>query len=271
MDECPGDSSVSASPRGSPRHPHRRRLQLCSSNSLLPRPPFTLCCLFVRRATGCRKRGVPERPELETHSASALDIFRGKRAASQLFTASALAPVKEFTFPGSCHPLQLVSIERGAGQYITSEEFPSAAPRQRGLRRQSSAPDRLRAGGAVAETRTVCSWGAGAGEGLRRVCVFLRACLRRTEPLHGTAGPKPVEATGAVAAAWAALLVDSLRSLGVLPLWSASALCAENVPRRLAVTPIVLPSLGKREVAVFQMCRPSLAAGLLGFFSGLIH
>lgn len=35
--------------------------------------------------------------------------------------------MKEFTFPGSCHPLQLVSIERGAGQYITSEEFPSAA------------------------------------------------------------------------------------------------------------------------------------------------
>lgn len=150
----------------------------------------------------------------------------------------------------------------------------SCAPRQRGLRRQSSAPDRLPAGGAVAETKTVCSWGAGTGGGLRRVCVFLRACLRRTEPLHGTAGPKPVEATGAVAAAWAALLVDCLRrlrSLGVLPLWSASALCTENVPRRLAVSSIVLPFLGKREVAVFQMCRPSLIAGLLGFFSGLIH
>lgn len=50
-------------------------------------------------------------------------------------------------------------------------------------------------------------------------------------------------------------------------MWSASALRAENVPRRLAVSPIVLPFLGKREVAVFQICRPSLAAGLLGFFT----
>lgn len=37
--------------------------------------------------------------------------------------------------------------------------------------------------------------------------------------------------------------------------------------RRLAVSPIVLPFLGTKEVAVFQMCRPSQAAGLLGFFS----
>ena len=196
-------------------------------------------------------------------------------AASQLFTAPALAPVKEFTFPGSCHPLQLVSIESGAGQYITSEEFPlSCAPRQRGLRRQSSVPDRLPAGGAVAETKTVCSLGGGTGAGLRRVCVFPLGMpqTNRTAPRnsrakasrgHGRGGRRvgrsPVDCS------------RCLRSLGVLPLWSASALCAENVPRRLAVSPIVLPFLGKREVAVFQMCRPSLIAGLLGFFSGLIH
>ncbi|CAI9160465.1 unnamed protein product [Rangifer tarandus platyrhynchus] len=98
-------SSASAGPPGKPQtqspHPHPHPHQ--GSSALTP----------SSIATGCRKRGVPERPELETHSASALDIFRGKRAASQLFTASALAPVKEFTFPGSCHPLQLVSIERG--------------------------------------------------------------------------------------------------------------------------------------------------------------
>lgn len=147
------------------------------SNSLFRGLPFTLCCLFVRRAAGCRKRGVPERPELDILSASALAIFRGKRCVPTLNRAgprtAGLAPVKGVYFPRQPPPLQLVSIERGAGQYITSKEFLSCTPRQRGLRRQSSAPDRLRAEGAVEETKDVCSWGRGGGGGwgLRRVCV----------------------------------------------------------------------------------------------------
>lgn len=104
MGECPGDSSESASPRGLPGHPHRRRLQLCSSKSFLPRPPFTLCCLFVRRAAGCRKRGVPERPELETLSASALDIFRGKRCVPTLHRAGPRTG-EEVYFPWQLPPL----------------------------------------------------------------------------------------------------------------------------------------------------------------------
>lgn len=36
--------------------------------------------------------------------------------------------------------------------------------------------------------------------------------------------------------------------------------------RRLAVSPILLPFRGKREVAAFRMCRPSQAAGLLRSF-----
>ena len=108
----------------------------------------------------------------------------------------------------------------------------------------------------------------GGSEG--RVCFFGHASDEPNRSTEQQGQSLLVEATGAAVAAWAALLVDCsrrLRSLGVQPLWSASGLRAENVPRRLVVSPIVLPFLGKREVAVFQMCRPSLAAGLLGFFS----
>ncbi|KAB0395920.1 hypothetical protein E2I00_016705 [Balaenoptera physalus] len=84
MDECPGDSSVSASPRGPPWCPRRLRFGLRPSNSLLPQPLFTLCCLFVRRAPRHRKRRFPERPELETLSSSVFDIFRGKRCVKTL-------------------------------------------------------------------------------------------------------------------------------------------------------------------------------------------
>lgn len=39
------------------------------------------------------------------------------------------------------------------------------------------------------------------------------------------------------------------------------------MPRRLVVSSILLPFLGMREVAVFQMCRLCQAAGLLASFS----
>ncbi|KAK2492374.1 hypothetical protein MC885_016819 [Smutsia gigantea] len=78
MDECPGDSPVSASPGGPPWPPHRPRFQLRVSNSLPSQPPFTLCCLFVHRAPGHQKRRFPEYPELEAISGSVLNIFGGE-------------------------------------------------------------------------------------------------------------------------------------------------------------------------------------------------
>lgn len=56
------------------------------------------------RAAGCRKRGVPERPELETLSASALDIFRGKRCVPTLHRAGPRTG-EEVYFPWQLPPL----------------------------------------------------------------------------------------------------------------------------------------------------------------------
>lgn len=94
MDECPGDSSVSASPGGPPWRPRRQHFQLPFSNSLPSQPRFTLCCLSVRRAPGHRKRRFPECPGLETITASVLNIFRGKRCANSSLRGASHRPLE---------------------------------------------------------------------------------------------------------------------------------------------------------------------------------
>lgn len=204
MDECPGDSSVSASPRGPPWRPRRPRFQLRPSNSLPPQPPFILCCLFVRRAPGHRKRRFPELSELETIWGSVLNISRGKRCVQ----AHHRAELCSRPLGGVCSAGQLQPFERGSGQFLTSEEFgvgfPSAARSANvGFQADKEGPQSRRcAGGAVAETKDVCAWGAGVSEGC--ICFFRQV---PNKPLYGTAGQKQVEATGTAATAWAALLV----------------------------------------------------------------
>ncbi|MXQ85215.1 hypothetical protein E5288_WYG014459 [Bos mutus] len=73
----------------------RRRIEIAHTLCLSERQGF---CEFGERgatgetAAGCRKRGVPERPELETLSASALDIFRGGSYQNQLDLEEVLRP-----------------------------------------------------------------------------------------------------------------------------------------------------------------------------------
>lgn len=163
MDECPGDSSVSASPRGPPWRPRRPHFQLRCSNSLPSQPPFTLCCLFVRRAPAHRKRRFPECPELETITGSVF-VFRGKRGANSALRRALHGPLE-----GVYSSKELQPSERGSGQYLTSEAFWSwvpfsCTPRECGASsRQRVCPKagRLCAGGVVAETKDVCARGGG--------------------------------------------------------------------------------------------------------------
>lgn len=106
--------------------------------------------------------------------------------------------------------------------------------------------------------------------GVNGVCFFLRVSSKQTTTRRGQ---KQVEATGAAAAAWAALLVDCSTVRGAcgdceFGNGRQAEICVEeNLSRRLAVSPILLPFLGKREVTAFRMCRPSQAMGLLRSFS----
>lgn len=123
MDQCPGDSSVSASAGGPPWRPRGPHFQLRFSNSLPSQPPFTLCCLFVRRAPGHRKRRLPECQELETITGSVLNIFGGKRCANSSLRWALLGPLE-----GVYSSRELQPSERGSGQYLTSEAFWSWVP-----------------------------------------------------------------------------------------------------------------------------------------------
>lgn len=172
MDECPGDSSAAASPRGPPRRPRRPHFQLRLSNSLPSQPPFTLCCLFVRRAPGHRKRRFPECQGSETITGSVFKIFRGKRGADSSLRRALHGPLE-----GVYSSRELQPSERGSGQYLTSKAFwswvpVSCTPRECGASgRQRVGPEscpesRLalcRRGGCP--TKDVCAWGWGMSTG----------------------------------------------------------------------------------------------------------
>lgn len=177
MDECPGDSSVSASPWGPPWRPRRPGFQLRSSDSLPPQPLFTLCCLSVRRTPGHQKRRFPELPELDTIWGSILNISQGKRCTQTRHRAGLCTR----PLGGVCSPGQLQPFERGFGQYLTLEEFWSWVPFSCTLRANAGlqadkrvCPQSRRwAGGAVAE---MCVLGGGGGQN----GVFASSCKFQT-------------------------------------------------------------------------------------------
>lgn len=177
MDECLGDSSVSASPWGPPWRPRRLGFQLWSSNSPPPQPPFTLCCLFVRRTPGHQKRRFPELPELETIWGSILNIARGKHCTQTRHRAGLCTR----PLGGVCSPGQLQPFERGFGQYLTLEEFWSWVPFSCTLRecgawgRQRVCPQGRRWAGGAVQRLQMCAWGWGCQKG-----VFAFSCKFQT-------------------------------------------------------------------------------------------
>lgn len=265
MDECPGDSSVSASPRGPPWRPERPRFQLRRSpHCPPPRPPLTLRCLFTRRAPGHRKRPFPERSgggrRGRPFGVQAPLSFQVS-AAPTLVTTGGFAPGLWQERARPPPPGRLQPWERGSGQSLTwggvwerGSSRLRVAP-VRGCRQTKSAPKPASCRKPrVEETQDVCACGAGVSEGC--ICFFQQV---PNKSLRGTAGRTPAEAAEAVAAAWAAPLVCCWRRPPGRPCvrtrWFLQA-------EREAL--VLCFSLLRGKVLCLPKCRRSQAARLLG-------